>query len=86
MTRWSIRPWPVDLMLAPVRNDRKSAGKTTAVSADLAVSRHAGAVVGARLAAMMLQEEETRVYKVSTLPHRRQEQELWKVVPAWYPA
>ena len=34
------------LVLAPVRNDRKSAGKTTAGSAGLGVSRHAGAAVG----------------------------------------
>src|SRR5437899_12963878 len=33
-------------LLAPVRNDRKSAGKTTAGSAGLGVSRHASAAVG----------------------------------------
>jgi hypothetical protein len=35
---------------------------------------------------MVLQEEKTIVYMVSTLPRRRQEQERWKVVPALYPA
>jgi len=34
-------------VLAPARNDRRSAGKTTALSAGFDVSRHAGAVVGA---------------------------------------
>jgi hypothetical protein len=32
-------------MLAPVRNDRETAGKTTAVSAGLVVSRHRDFVV-----------------------------------------
>jgi len=35
-------------VLAPVWNDRKSAGKTTAVRAGLRVSPHAGAVVGGK--------------------------------------
>jgi len=33
-------------VLAPVRNARSSAGKTTAGSAGLSVSRHAGVAVG----------------------------------------
>jgi hypothetical protein len=34
-------------LLAPVRNDRRSAGKMTAPSAGFVASRHADAVVGA---------------------------------------
>ena len=38
---------PLDrAVLAPARNDRRSAGKTIAVSAGFDVSRHADAVVG----------------------------------------
>ena len=45
-------------MLAPVRNDRISAGKTPAATAGFVVSRHAGAVVGREMPAMNAVQED----------------------------
>ena len=72
-------------LLAPVRNDRRSAGKTTAVNAGSDVCRHAGAIVGGRVHDESSQE--TRMsYKVAILPCRQQELEMWNAARVWCPA
>ena len=53
-------------VLAPVRNARKTAGKTTAVSAGLVVSRHKDYVVG-DAGAVRFRKLALR-YKAATLP------------------
>ena len=53
-------------VLAPVRNDRRSAGKTTAVSAGLIVSTHEDRLVG-NTGAVRFRVQMFR-YKVATLP------------------
>jgi len=54
-------------LLAPARNARKTAGKTTAVSAGLVVSRHTEYVVG-DAGAVRFRKLALR-YKAATLPH-----------------
>jgi hypothetical protein len=53
-------------MLAPARNARKTAGKTTAVTAGLVVSRHKDYIVG-DAGAVRFRKLPLR-YKVATLP------------------
>ena len=53
-------------LLAPVRNARKTAGKTTAVGAGLVVSRHKDCVVGDAGAVRF--RKRARRYKAATLP------------------
>ena len=55
-------------LLAPVRNDRKSAGKTPAATAGFVVSRHSSAVVGGTTPAWRFRGKPVLRYTVATLP------------------
>ena len=68
-------------MLAPVGSDRKSAGKTTAASAGLAISTHQHCIVG-DAGAVRFRSQSIR-YKVATLPAPSASTGAMKAVMSW---
>jgi hypothetical protein len=69
-------------VLAPVRSDRISAGKTPAPAAGFVVGRHAGANTGDECGS----GRQGQLYKVATLLRLPLGQDLWNAARVWYPA